>query len=500
MSDRTNEMTPVRGWTIKQIANYVAGHTGGDTPISLVWNWHKRTESLEKGDPHRFPEDIGIDDKGQKVFNPLEVVQWLKFNKKIGNSIGIHPHLWGLLEGIHGTAFNDQFVESLLRAFLDDSDSGSGSQKKRSPDFVTYRAGEQLRIGLKKFKQGVSQLDVKERRDLLEQLQRFLLADKFSAEFHTPPRLASLAARLLGAQPKTTVYDPCAGTGRLLAAVADESKEPTTLRLIGQELNELTSRLGHARISVSGAARDSGIRCGDSLKFDARYVGFADYVIAHIPVRTKVGHEELLGNAPDPRFVYTKPTMSGDVAWIQVLLGALAPRGGRAVVIGSLFSTSHRQSDKLREALLRRRHVEAVITLAKNRREYGHGLPPTLIVFDTDLERSFRRKQILFAEVTDTADEQQANSADAFLVALVKALRSGNLDATAQPPGITWRTAPHQEVVANKFLLSPSRYTGQPTRADKTEDLEERIRSASRKLADTRQQLQDFQSRRRNSK
>jgi hypothetical protein len=154
----------------------------------------------------------------------------------------------------------------------------------------------------------------------------------------------------------------------------------------------------------------------------------------------------------------------------------------------------------LREALLRRRHVEAVITLAKNRREYGHGLPPTLIVFDTDLERSFRRKQILFAEVTDTADEQQANSADAFLVALVKALRSGNLDATAQPPGITWRTAPHQEVVANKFLLSPSRYTGQPTRADKTEDLEERIRSASRKLADTRQQLQDFQSKRRNSK
>ena len=500
MSDRTNDMTPVRGWTIKKIANYVASYTGGDTPISLVWNWQKRTESLEKEDPYRFPEDIGIDDRGQKVYNPLEVVQWLKFNKKIRNSPDIHPHLWSILENIHGTAVNDRFVESLLKAFLDDSDSGSGSQGKSSLDFVIHRAGEQVQIEITKFKHGVSHLDVKKRRDLLEQLQRYLLADKFSAEFHTPLRLASLAARLLGAQPKATVYDPCAGTGSLLAAVAHESKEPTTLRLVGQELNELTSWLGNARISVSGAARDSGIRCGDSLIFDARYVGFADYVIAHIPMRAKKGHEELFGHASDPRFVYTKPTTSGDVAWIQVLLGALAPKGVRAVVIGSPFSTSDRRSDKLREALVRRRHVEAVITLAKNRREYGHGMPPTLIVFDTDSERSFGRKRILFAEVTETTDEQQASSADEFLVALVNALRSGNLDATAQHPSITWRTAHHQEVVSNKFLLSPSRYIGQPTRTDTAEDLEERIRSAPRKLAETRQQLQDLQSKRRDSK
>ena len=500
MSERTNEATPVRGWTTKQIANYVADYTGVETPISLVWNWQKRTEALEMGDPHRFPEPIGTDDKGQKVFNPLEVTHWLKINKKIGNDTDIHPHLRRLLESTRGTAVNNWFVENLLKAFLDDSDSGPASQGKSSPHLVNHRDGEQMSVEVKKFIDGVSQLDVKERRNLLEQLQRYLLADKFSAEFHTPPRLASLAARLLDAQPKTTVYDPCAGTGRLLATVAEQSSKPESFRLVGQELNELTSRLGNARIAVSGAGRHSEISCGDSMKFDKRYFGFADYVIAHIPMRTKVGHEELLGNAQDPRFVYTKPTTSGEVAWIQVLLGALSPKGGRAVVIGSLFSTSHRQSDKLREALLRRRHVEAAITLAKNRREYGHGLPPTLIVFDTDSERSFHRKQILFAEVAATSDEQQASNADAFLIMLFKALRSGNLDATAQHPSITWRTAHHQEVVSNNFLLSPSRYTGQPTRTNKPEDLEERLRSASRKLAETRKQLQDFQSKRKDSK
>lgn len=503
MSDQTSEV-PVRGWTTKQIANYVAICTGDDTPISLVWNWQKRTEALGRANPRRFPESIGNDDKKQKVFDPIEVVRWLQDNKKIGNKVD-QSLLLNIVNNIRETTINnrdrnDKYVEIFLNTFLDSSDSGPETQSKNKPDLVIRREGEYLAIDVKKIKQSVSRLTINDRRNLLEELQRFFLADKLSAEFHTPPRLATLAARLLDAQPGTTVYDPCAGTGRLLATVAEGSNEPDSIRLVGQELNELTSRLGNARISVSGAQRGSGVHRGDSLKFDPQYIGFADYVIAHIPLRTKVGHEELLGNGPDPRFIYTKPTTSGDVAWIQVLLGALTPKGGRAVVIGSVFSTSHRQSDKLREALLRRRHVEAVINLAKNRREYGHGLPPTLIVFDTDSERSFRRKQILFAEVAATTDEQQASSADAFLIEIVKALRSGNLDATAQHPSITWRTAHHQEVASNNFLLSPSRYIGQPTRTNKPADIEERLRSASRKLAETRQQLQDFQSKKKDSK
>ena len=500
MSDQANEKSAVRGWTIKQIADYVASRSGVDTPISLVWNWQKRTERLEKSNPRRFPEPSGTDDRGQTVFNPLEVIQWLQVNKKITDNADIHPLLWRLVNRTRGAAIDNRYVEIILNAFLESADGLQGTKSKNMPDLVLRRDGEKLAIEVKTIKESMRNLDVNDRRNLLDELQRFFLADKLSAEFHTPPRLATFAARLLDAKPGTTVYDPCAGTGRLLATVADESSNPGSLRLVGQELNELTSRLGNARVSASRAAQGSGIHHGDSLKFDPQYVGFADHVIAHIPLRTRVVHEDLLGNAPDPRFAYTKPTTSGDVAWIQVLLAALAPKGGRAVVIGSLFSTSHRQSDKLREALLRRRHVEAVITLAKNRREYGHGLPPTLIVFDTDSERSFHRKQILFAEVAATTDEQQARSADEFLVALVKALRSGNLDNAAQHPSITWRTADHQEVVSNNFLLSPSRYVGQPTRTNKPEDLEERLRAASRKLSETRQQLQDFQSKRKDSK
>lgn len=496
MPDLSNSNSPVRGWTIKQIAKYV----GSDTPISLVWNWQKRSEELDKGDPRRFPEPIGTDEKSQKVFNPIEVVDWLKHNNKTGRAQSIHPLLWSLAQDNRGGVMSNQHIELILNAFVKDTKITFAMKENTRREILIPVKDSQLAIEVKEFERSLSDITNKERRRLLDELQRFFLADKLNAEFSTPPRLATLAARLLDAQPGTTVYDPCAGTGRLLATVADESSQPGSFRLVGQELNDLTSRLGNARISVSEAGRGSGVHRGDSLKFDPQYIGFADYVIAHIPLRTKVGHEELLGSAPDPRFVYTKPTTSGDVAWIQVLLGALTPKGGRAVVIGSLFTTSHRQSDKLREALLRHRHVEAVISLAKNRREYGHGLPPTLIVFDTDSERSFRRKQVLFAEVAASTDEQQSSTADAFLIKLVKAFRSGNLDTAIQHPSITWRAVHHQEIASNNFLLSPSRYVSQPTRTNKPEELEDRIRSARTKLAATRQQLQDFQTRRKDSK
>lgn len=496
MSDQNNERETPRGWTISLIAKYVASCTGVDTPISLVWNWQKRTETLNKDDRRRFPDSIGTDDKGQKVFNPLEVIEWLQDNDKISAKFDIHPDIRQLFNELRRTTVNAQSIELILETFLNDANHTSGETQTK-PDLAIPTKNGQLQIEVKQFRQRMKELDRRTRRNLLEELQRFFLADKLYSAFHTPQRLATLAARLLDAQPGSTVYDPCAGTGRLLAAVADEAGRAGSIRLIGKELNELTSRLGNAMISVSDAAPGSGITCGDSLKFDPEFVGFADAVISHYPLRTKINPEDFRSIGRDPRFVYTKPTASGDVAWIQVLLAALKPAGGRAVVIGSLFLTSHRQSDKLRDALLRRRHIEAVVTLAKDRQEFGNGLPPTLIVLDTDPERSFRRKHILFVDVAATNDSAQAQSADEFVAQLVKAHRSGELsDSRGQHPIVSWRVAHHQEITTNKNLLSPSSYMSQLTRTNAPEDLEERIRSLSRQLTTTRRQLQELQSKR----
>ena len=500
MSEQNNERETARGWTISLIAKYVASFTGVETPISLVWNWQKRTETLNKGDRRRFPDPIGTDDKGQKVFNPLEVIEWLQNNDKISAKFDIHPDLWRLVNEFRGTTINTQVIELILDSFLNDGKNTS-NEAQTKPDLTIPTKNGKLQIEVKEFRQKVKQFDRRTRKTLLEELQRFFLADKLHGAFHTPQRLATLAARLLNAQPGSTVYDPCAGTGRLLAAVADEANKAGSIRLVGKELNELTSRLGNAMISVSDAAPGSGITCGDSLTFDPQAVGIADAVISHYPLRTKINPEEFRSMGRDPRFVYTKPTTSGDVAWIQVLLAALKPTGGRAVVIGSLFLTSHRQSDKLRDALLRRRHIEAVVTLAKDRQEYGNGLPPTLLLLDTDPERGFRRKQVLFVDVAATNDSAQAQSADEFVIQLVKAHRAGELsDSRAQHPIVSWRVAHHQEIAAKKNLLSPSSYLDQLTQTSSPDDLEERIRSLSRQLAATRRQLHELESKREDSK
>ena len=500
MSEHFDGHSPLRGWTTKQIADYVASVTGDETPISLVWNWQKRTESLEKGDPRRFPDPIGDDERGQKVFNPLKVIEWLETNKKVAGNVDVHPLLLDLVSAARGVGITKRWLEEVLASFLDADRVATPARGAKGPDLVVRGKSGDLAIDVKHFERGVKKLDRISRRQLLEEVQRYFLADKLNSSFHTPTRLATLAAQLLDVQPGSTVYDPCAGTGRLLAAVAEESKKPGTIRLVGRELNELSARLGNAMISVSETAGDSGIRCGDSLHFDETQVGFADAVVAHIPLRTKIGREEIVGRGTDQRFVYTKPTTSGETAWIQVLLAALKPSGGRAAVITSVFATSHRQTDKLREALLRRRHVEAVISLAQDRRSYGTGLPPTLILFDTDPERGFRREHVLFAEVDVITDDAQFASAGAFLVNLVKSLRRGAADARASHSGVAWRAAHTAEIESNNFVLGPGRYVHQTVQVDEAKDLEEKIKAVSKGLAVTRRELQKLHASRKDLK
>jgi len=497
MSDNSNHTSPVRGWTTKQIANFVAASTGNDTPISLVWNWQKRTEDLEKGDLRRFPESIGHDEKGQAVYNPLEVVTWLRTNKEIDTGDGPSAEFWYLADQLRGRAISNKEMERILSFFIDEKVRPTTGHYKSHPDLVITSNDTQMQFEVK-LQRSVKQLDRAARRHLLEEIQRFFLADRFNAEFHTPPRLASLAARLLDARPGSRVFDPCAGSGRLLAAVADQCSEPGLIELVGQEVNELTAHLGDAMIAVTEAAKGSRVLQGDSLTFNPAFVGFADYVITHYPLRTKIDPKRFRSSGSDPRFAYMKPTTAGDVAWVQILLSALKPTGGRAVAIGSLFTTSHRQSDKLRETLLRRRHVEAVIRLAKDQRAYGNGLPPTIIVLDTDPERAFRRKTVLFVDVALTKDETQAKSADDFVVALVKAFRAGSLEDKAEHPHVTWRAAHDQEIAAADYVLAPSHYIGQTTERVDPKQLEERLRSLSKQLAETRRQLEELQTKRKN--
>jgi len=187
----------------------------------------------------------------------------------------------------------------------------------------------------------------------------------------TPQILVDLMIDLADPEPGDRVYDPCFGTGRLLAAAAfrKQQKVKTTdgstwseMRrngIYGREINERVFLLGLARIVYQGIDLPR-LEVGDSLEapgFNGSSDSGYDCILANPPfnhkVSTPVGH------------LYPVPMKEGDGLFIQHIVQSLRP-GGRAVVVvppSVLYQAGHMKT--LREYLVDQQLLKKVIALPK---------------------------------------------------------------------------------------------------------------------------------------
>ncbi len=205
--------------------------------------------------------------------------------------------------------------------------------------------------------------------DWFEAVLRESLAEaKFAAEFYTPDSLVELMVELADPKPGERIYDPCFGTGGLLAACARRlrhavSRQSSNLwksvqseNIFGMEINPAIYTIGLARVILAGIDHP-GLECGDALE---RHIGKG---------RSKEGFDCIVANPPwghqtsqcIQHFPVATPTVEG--LFLQHIMGALRP-GGRAMVLlpeGVLFRTGPERL--VRKNLLENFHVEGVISL-----------------------------------------------------------------------------------------------------------------------------------------
>lgn len=482
------------GWSMRQIADFV----GGGTSVSIVWNWREWSRKQAYTDHRRFPESVGRHpDSNVELFDPIEVQKWLKLNnKKISRDARESSEIFEYAEELRGQ-FHLREILSILMAAV--SDRGSELQGE------AMAAATRLRKRL-------GNVDNEKKRELLSSIRSLFTTTDFLAEFATSEILASFVAKLLDVQPGATIFDPCAGTGALLAACANESTRPESIRLVGREINADTAKFGRALLSLSDSSKESELVVSDSFFYDKSLVGFADAAAADAPMgmRVKVakpniifddqswrtGSEMIFGQVSpdDPRFVYAAPNASGDVAWIQIVLAALRPSGGRAAVVAAPsvgFSTPTRE---LRDALVRRRHLEAVIELSSRWTRGRSAVRPLVLLFDTVPQRALVRDHILFISVSDgeraSKDSSQWPLTLDQAIEIVKSHRGQHSTAdqlagkTESTNGfVRWRLAPITDVVQNDFSLRPSVYLVEETTEDLSTLNKEIERTAARLAA-----------------
>lgn len=194
--------------------------------------------------------------------------------------------------------------------------------------------------------------------------------DKYRGEFRTPSHVVNLMVALAVPARGESIYDPCFGSAGLLTSainyISQKSEQgqarydQTGLRISGIELNESAYIIGLTRLVLAGCT-DPQLELGNSLLrpplANPNNEGF-DVVLANPPWGWTARMDERYGMEHYP--VMTK---DGTGLFIQHALSNLRPNGRAVIAVpnGILFRGGAEQ--RLREWLIDRHTVEAVISL-----------------------------------------------------------------------------------------------------------------------------------------
>jgi type I restriction-modification system DNA methylase subunit len=343
--------------TVSQIAELA------QVNASAVSNWRKRFED--------FPEPAGTLAGGREVFFLREVEDWLRDHDKLPSERRVSTVLWQVTELLRDRLSADETVEFLCSvvAFVHLRESQSAAPVSIS-GFNAWPEVEEVEIAssehglfdalgrvphdvLTESVLLMSQIPAAQRADLFESILE--KQSRFVA-WSSAPAVTRLIVKL-SMNGASSVLDPAAGTGGFLLAAARTAKKPLVVR--GQEINLSAWRIAKQRLLIHRV--EAVLRQGDSLSSDAFSNEEFDVVLCDPPYGAKPKMEHL---DADARWSFGLPVrQSTDFLWLQHAIHHLADKGRAYVLLpkGSLFR--HGLESQIRQEMVRRGAVEAVIAL-----------------------------------------------------------------------------------------------------------------------------------------
>ncbi|MFG6545373.1 type I restriction-modification system subunit M [Sulfitobacter sp. 1A13730] len=207
-------------------------------------------------------------------------------------------------------------------------------------------------------------------------------AGKKAGEFYTPQQVSTVLARIVttGKTRLRSVYDPTCGSGSLLLRVAKEVKDVGDF--YGQEMNRTTYNLARMNMILHGVHyRNFDIKQEDTLEHPQHEGMLFEAIVANPPFSAKWSANKMFES--DDRFSeYGKiaPSSKADFAFVQHMMHHLDEDGTMAVVLphGVLFRGG--AEGVIREFLVKRNWLDAIIGLPANI-FFGTGIATCVLVF-----------------------------------------------------------------------------------------------------------------------
>ena len=227
-------------------------------------------------------------------------------------------------------------------------------------------------------------------------------------ETYTPREVIRLMVRLMDPENNSTIVDPACGSAAMLIESYNHVKaklkgEDPSLKLYGQDRNELMVAVAKMNLLLHGIRTDAKILFADSLinpEFlkELGDLG-ADYVIANPPWNQDGYGEDKLGK-PELRRIYKygyPPNDKADWAWIQLMLYTARRKAVVVIDQGALFRGGKER--EIRSKIIDEDLVEAVILLPE-KLFYNTQAPGAILVLNKSKPQE-RRGKILFINASN---------------------------------------------------------------------------------------------------
>lgn len=205
------------------------------------------------------------------------------------------------------------------------------------------------------------------------------------AEYYTPNSIARIIAKILAPDPtqNVTLYDPAAGSGTLLLALAHQIGEENCT-IYSQDISQKSNEFLRLNLILNNLVHSLGnIIHGDTLlnpahlNKDKNGLAKFDYIVSNPPFKTDFSEtrEQLADDKYKDRFFAGVPnipntkkdSMAIYLMFIQHILFSLKDNGKAAIVVPTGFLTAQSGIEKkIREYIINNNWLDGVISMPSN--------------------------------------------------------------------------------------------------------------------------------------
>lgn len=324
---------------------------------------------------------------------------------------------------VHKNAPSDpnlnETLEGIFRS-IEESTKGTPSEKNfqgifASIDISSSKLGETVADKNKKLREilnGISEMGLNytdNKNDAFGDAYEYLMgmyasnAGKKGGEFYTPQEVSELLTKIgvVGKQSVRKVYDPACGSGSLLLKAAKIlGKENVKEGFYGQEINLTTANLCKINMFLHNIESDKfDIGRGDTLT-DPKHSNYKpfDLIVSNPPYSIKWEGKQnplLIDDARYSPAGVLAPPSKADLAFVMHSLDSLSSDGVAAIVCfpGVMYRGGAEQ--KIREYLIEKNFVDAIIQLPTNL-FYGTSIATCILV----MKKSKTDNKVLFIDAS----------------------------------------------------------------------------------------------------